>query len=268
MCDRGRLADPLPILEKGRMTLPATAPSGAHWGSSRCLTGALILVHSRQAHDGWVRLAETLPWANGRGLSFAVLTGNLQAALAERRERERDVPIGYIAADEPSVLEALAGGADEAAVVAPYDPAQLAAFVDRLELRARLRAESLRLQEAFAHAERLTALGTLVAGVGHEINNPLSAVMLSIEVARRRMLPALDAARAVAAAAQAGLRSQPTPWPPSQGTHGPITGAGARRAYSTRWARPRMPSPRSFGTCGPSPARTRTSPPSVSRSTS
>ena len=107
-------------------------------------------------------------------------------------------------ADEPSVLEALAGGADEAAVVAPYDPAQLAAFVDRLELRARLRAESLRLQEAFAHAERLTALGTLVAGVGHEINNPLSAVMLSIEVARRRMLPALDAARAVATAAQTG----------------------------------------------------------------
>ena len=194
----------MPALRKRADDTSRDGPVQCRLGASRCLTGALILVHSRQVHDGWVRLAETLPWANGRGLSFAVLAGDLQAALAERRERVRDVPIGYIAADEPSVLEALAGGADEAAVVAPYDPAQLAAFVDRLELRARLRAESLRLQEAFAHAERLTALGTLVAGVGHEINNPLSAVMLSIEVARRRMLPALDAARAVATAAQTG----------------------------------------------------------------
>jgi signal transduction histidine kinase/CheY-like chemotaxis protein len=151
-----------------------------------------------------MNLAEALPWANGRALAFAVITGDPQASIAQRRERERDMPIGYIASDESSVLEALAGGADEAAVVPPYDAAQLAAFVDRLELRARKRAESQRLHEAFAHSERLTALGTLVAGVGHEINNPLSAVILSIEVARRRMLPALDAARAIAVAAQTG----------------------------------------------------------------
>jgi signal transduction histidine kinase/CheY-like chemotaxis protein len=144
-----------------------------------------------------------------RAFEFAVVTGNPQATIAERREREHDAPIGYIAADEDSVLEALTGGADEAAVVAPYDAAQLAAFVERLDLRARLRAESRRLQEAFAHSERLTALGTLVAGVGHEINNPLSAVILSIEVARRRMLPALDAALAMAVAAQASLPLPP-----------------------------------------------------------
>ena len=140
-----------------------------------------------------------------RALEFAVVTGNPQATVAERRERQPDAEIGYIASDEASVLEALVGGADEAAVVAPYDAAQLAAFVERMDLRARLRAESRRLQEAFAHSERLTALGTLVAGVGHEINNPLSAVILSIEVARRRMLPALDAALAIGVATKAGL---------------------------------------------------------------
>jgi signal transduction histidine kinase/ActR/RegA family two-component response regulator len=145
----------------------------------------------------------------GRGLAFGVLTGDLQVTVAERREREGDTPIGYIAANDSSVLEALAAGADEAAVVVPYDAAQLAAFADRLELRARLRAESRRLQEAFAHSERLAALGTLVAGVGHEINNPLSAVILSIEVVRRRMLPALDAARAIADAVQAGAPLPP-----------------------------------------------------------
>jgi CheY-like chemotaxis protein len=45
--------------------------------------------------------------------------------------------------------------------------------------------------------------------VGHEINNPLSAVILSIDVARRRILPAIAAARAIAAAAQAGAPAPP-----------------------------------------------------------
>jgi signal transduction histidine kinase len=137
-----------------------------------------------------------------------VLGAGAQASVAERREREPEAPIGFIAEDEPSVLEALAGGADEASVVPVDDAALFAAFVDRLELRARMRTDTRRLQEAFAHAERLTALGTLIAGVGHEINNPLSVVILSVEVARRHLLPALEAASQVARATQSG---QPIP---------------------------------------------------------
>ena len=156
-----------------------------------------------------VRLAESLPWVRGRGLTFGVLRGDVSAGVAEERERSAKAAIGFLAADEPSVLAALAAGADEAAVLTTCDAASLAAFVDRLELRARLRVESTRLQETFAHAERLTALGTLVAGVGHEINNPLSAVMLSIEVARRRLLPTLEAACRLARAAEAGAPMPP-----------------------------------------------------------
>ncbi len=159
---------------------------------------------SQEAHDQWVVFAEALPWVRGRGLAFGVAIANVQASIGERREREPDAPIGFIAADEPAVLAALAGGADEAAVIAPLDAAALAAFVDWLELRARLRADRRRLDESFAHSERLAALGTLVAGVGHEINNPLSAVILSVEVARRHMLPMLDAAREIARAVDAG----------------------------------------------------------------
>jgi len=190
------------------MELPAEA-SGVPHCFARWRTRAVILVPSQKAHEGWVRLAKTLPWVRARGLVFGVVTGELQPAIAERRDREKEAPIGYIGTDEPSVLEALASGADEAAIVAPYDAAQLAAFADRLDLRARLRADSRRLQEAFAHSERLMALGTLVAGVGHEINNPLSAVILSIDVARRCILPALEAARAIGAAASAGAPAPP-----------------------------------------------------------
>jgi len=171
-------------------------------------TRTVILVQSQEAHDAWVALAETLPWARDRHVAFGVLLSEVQAGVADQRERSPRCPLGFIALTEPDVLAALAGGADDAMVLATRDPASLAAFVDRVELRARIRADTQRLKETFVHAERLTALGMLVAGVGHEINNPLSALLMSLDVARRRMFPWLLAASEIARAVESG---QPIP---------------------------------------------------------
>jgi signal transduction histidine kinase len=164
----------------------------------------LILVHNPEIQESLETLARSLPWAPSRGLTFVPFDGDAQQNAAEHRARSGTLPLGVVARDEPSALAALAGGADEATVFTSLDAAALAAFVDRIEMRASLRTECQRLQENFAHAEKLTALGTLVAGIGHEINNPLAAMLLSIDAARRFVLPGLDAAWELARAARFG----------------------------------------------------------------
>lgn len=47
--------------------------------------------------------------------------------------------------------------------------------------------ERSRLESQLAHSERLASLGTLAAGVGHEINNPLAAVLAGVESLQRRL---------------------------------------------------------------------------------
>jgi len=77
-------------------------------------------------------------------------------------------------------------------------------LVSTLEVRVEERTAALRealrqreeMAEQLATSERLSALGTLAAGIAHEINNPLTYVMSNLELMREDLdaAPALDAA--------------------------------------------------------------------------
>ncbi len=53
--------------------------------------------------------------------------------------------------------------------------------------------ERRQLQARLAHADRLTSLGTLAAGVAHEINNPLASVLANLELSQDQLKGPLDA---------------------------------------------------------------------------
>jgi signal transduction histidine kinase len=135
--------------------------------------------------------------------------GSTSSAVSQARLQRGGAPLGVLADTEADALEAIAYGADEAEVLGEPRDARVVRFVERLQLRASLRRDAERMQRSSAHAEKLSALGTLIAGIGHEINNPLSVLTLSVDAVRRAVEPLLESGTELRALAQSSSSIAP-----------------------------------------------------------
>ena len=108
-------------------------------------------------------------------------------ALALVKERGLDLPFIIVSGtvNEEIAVKAIHAGAQD--FMAKGKLARLIPAIER-ELRdVGLRAEQKKLQDQLLISDRMASMGTLAAGVAHEINNPLACVMANLDLATRAL---------------------------------------------------------------------------------
>jgi signal transduction histidine kinase len=103
-------------------------------------------------------------------------------ALSLVRERNAEIPFIVISGSvgEEAAVRAMKGGAND--YVMKGKLARLESAIERELREARVRQERRRMREQLVVADRLASIGMLAAGVAHEINNPLAAIVTNLEL--------------------------------------------------------------------------------------
>jgi signal transduction histidine kinase len=107
------------------------------------------------------------------------------AALALVRGMGLDIPFIIISGTvgEEAAVAAMRSGAND--YVFKGSLGRLCPAIDRELREAAMRAEQRKMKEQLMISDRMASVGTLAAGVAHEINNPLAAVVANLELVAR-----------------------------------------------------------------------------------
>jgi signal transduction histidine kinase len=137
---------------------------------------------------------ERQPWdivlSDSRMPRFSAL-----AALSIIKERALDLPFIIVSGtlDEEAAVASLRAGAHDFVVKGAL--ARLLPAIER-ELRdAAMRADRKKMHEQLLISERMASVGTLAAGVVHEINNPLAILVANLELASEQLAGITQSAR-------------------------------------------------------------------------
>jgi C4-dicarboxylate-specific signal transduction histidine kinase len=113
---------------------------------------------------------------------------NAPAAFALMREKTCDLPFIIVSGTigEEAAVEAMRTGVQD--YILKDKLARFLPAVERELHEAGLRAERRKMQDQLMISDRMASMGTLAAGVAHEINNPLACVMANLDLAARGLL--------------------------------------------------------------------------------
>jgi signal transduction histidine kinase len=114
------------------------------------------------------------------------------AALAIVKERGLDLPFIIVsgAVGEESAVSVMRAGAHD--FIVKDKLARMLPVLERELREAARRAEHRAMQEQLLISDRMASVGTLAAGVAHEINNPLAVVIANLDFARNDLALLLD----------------------------------------------------------------------------
>jgi signal transduction histidine kinase len=121
---------------------------------------------------------------------------NALEALAVVKELGTDIPFIIVSGTvgEDVAVEAMRSGVHDYILKGALT--RLAPAVDRELREAAVRAERRKMQEELLISDRMASIGTLAAGVGHEINNPLAALLANLDLTLEDLIRLHDDVRA------------------------------------------------------------------------
>ena len=118
---------------------------------------------------------------------YSLPSFNAPAALSIVLERRLHMPFIIVsgAIGEETAVEAMRAGAHD--FITKDKLARLLPAIARELREVAGRVERKRMQEQLMLSDRMASVGTLAAGVAHEINNPLSVVLANVELAAKEL---------------------------------------------------------------------------------